>query len=178
MEVNLWIIGFVILLTLVIGGIIGWFLLGRRPARLDPRHERLVRSLADLHRNNPREAIEIMARALVRGGLVWEADVQARVLGGVPGSGSSGQRSSRQPLSEDTDRSGATPRDARGQQGGSSAAKNVQGPPAKSGPQTEGPSPDGARDEDGGSGAKGGADRHPRRRRRHRSKESARRPRS
>lgn len=52
-----------------------WYFTGRRPARLDPRSERLVESLIQLQRDNPRKAAEVFSRALVRAGLVWEKDL-------------------------------------------------------------------------------------------------------
>jgi|GEM_PF-1300033 len=83
--VDAWLIGFVVLLVLIVGGAIAWFLLGRRPVKFDPRHERLVQTLNRLHQDNPRKAVDVIARALVRGGLVWETDLQGLSQGSLSG---------------------------------------------------------------------------------------------
>ncbi|OQB40450.1 MAG: hypothetical protein BWY06_01185 [Candidatus Latescibacteria bacterium ADurb.Bin168] len=66
--------GAIVLIAAV--AVIVWFFTGRRPPRLDPRSERLIESLVQLQRDNPRRATEVFARALVRAGLVWEKDIQ------------------------------------------------------------------------------------------------------
>ena len=66
--------GAIILIAAV--AVVVWFFTGRRPPRLDPRSERLIESLVQLQRDNPRRATEVFARALVRAGLVWEKDLQ------------------------------------------------------------------------------------------------------
>lgn len=66
--------GAIVLIAAV--AVVVWFFTGRRPPRLDPRSERLIESLVQLQRDNPRRATEVFARALVRAGLVWEKDLQ------------------------------------------------------------------------------------------------------
>jgi len=65
--------GAIVLIAAV--AVVVWFFTGRRPPRLDPRSERLIESLVQLQRDNPRRATEVFARALVRAGLVWEKDL-------------------------------------------------------------------------------------------------------
>jgi len=74
MDVTLIII--IILAVFACGGLIAWFIVERRPAKLDPRHERMVQMLVKLQRENPSQAADVVARALVRAGLIWETDLQ------------------------------------------------------------------------------------------------------
>lgn len=73
---NLWIILFVVLTVLIIGGFLIWFLSARRPAKLDPMNELLIQDLIKLQREHPVRAAEIIARALVRSSLVTRTDLE------------------------------------------------------------------------------------------------------
>ncbi len=76
-ELSPWLVTIVVLTAIAAGFLVAWYFLARRPKKLDPRHERLVQSMVRLQQQSPYEASDLIARALVRAGLIWEADLQA-----------------------------------------------------------------------------------------------------
>jgi hypothetical protein len=172
MQVSLWFIGFVLLLMLMVGGAIAWFLMGRRPTKLDPRHERIVQSLTRLHQDNPRKAMDLIARALVRGGLVWEADVQTQVqLTPLPGARSFAQ--ARPGGQGEKSASASAGRGSQSQPEGGKASPGVQGRSSSQPAALASGNTSGDKQSTSGGAAKDAVSRQPRRRRRHQSKARA-----
>lgn len=90
----------VALAVLAGGAYLVWRFLMKRPTTLDTRHERVVQSLVKLMKDDRQQSDYLVARALVRAGLVWETDLQTvgvKQPAAPSGNGRPPQREQRQP---------------------------------------------------------------------------------
>jgi|SaaInl4_150m_RNA_FD_contig_21_1993427_length_1546_multi_6_in_0_out_0_1 hypothetical protein len=160
---GVWIIVSIVAVVLGLGALLIWLLLVRRPVKLDPRHEQLVKSMVALSKSDSEKAFYVLARALVRNGLIWESDLQSVGMGAAPtgrpqrhqpdSRGRSGSRQPRQPRTNNGSQESRTqqprqPNQQNRSQGQQQARPQPQNQQQAQKPAPAGPVGDGSGDQD------------------------------